>query len=182
MPPRGVPEAFRKHVWTRRRDFEALRPAYEYGSRYAGDARYKGWTWDQVETDLRSGYERDYPGSRWERVKSAVRQWLGAGDRSEIMDLPERKLPEGQDQTVPVIEEELVTGTRTVKTGSVRIHKQVEEVLKTVEMPTFQDVVEVDAGTDEPGGYSCSRHPRGGRPDDYFGGGGRDRSAQAAGV
>jgi len=50
---------------------------------------------------------------------------------------------EKQERAVPVIEEELVTGTRTVKTGSVRIHKEVEETRKTVEMPTIQDVVEV---------------------------------------
>jgi uncharacterized protein (TIGR02271 family) len=55
------------------------------------------------------------------------------------MDSPEQR----QERAVPVIEEELVTGTRTVKTGSVRIHKEVEEIRKTVEMPTFQDVVEV---------------------------------------
>jgi len=50
-----------------------MRPAYEYGSRYAGDPRYKGRSWDQVENDLRSDYERTNPGSTWNNVKAAVR-------------------------------------------------------------------------------------------------------------
>jgi uncharacterized protein (TIGR02271 family) len=54
-------------------DFETMRPAYEYGYRNAGDVRYRGKTWDEVETDFRSDYERNYPGSRWEQVKNAVR-------------------------------------------------------------------------------------------------------------
>ena len=47
------------------------------------------------------------------------------------------------ERAVPVIEEELVTGTQPVKTGSVRIRKEVERVRKTVEMPTVRDVVKV---------------------------------------
>lgn len=52
-------------------------------------------------------------------------------------------MPNSEQQSVPVIEEELVTGTRKVKTGSVRIRKEVEETVQRVELPTFEDVVEV---------------------------------------
>ncbi len=45
--------------------------------------------------------------------------------------------------TVPVIEEELVTGTREVETGTIRVRKEVERIRKTVEMPTLRDVVKV---------------------------------------
>lgn len=48
-------------------------PAYEYGSRYAGDSRYKGKSWNDVESDLRSDYERNNPNSTWEQAKNAVR-------------------------------------------------------------------------------------------------------------
>ena len=48
-----------------------------------------------------------------------------------------------QERTVPVIEEELVTGTRRVKTGSVRIRKTVQRVHRTVDIPTVRDAVEV---------------------------------------
>jgi uncharacterized protein (TIGR02271 family) len=45
---------------------------------------------------------------------------------------------------VPVIEEELVTGRREVKTGSVRIRKRVQRIRKTVEMPVVRDAVKVE--------------------------------------
>jgi len=47
------------------------------------------------------------------------------------------------ERVVPVIEEELVTGTRPVKTGSVRVRKNVERVRKIIDMPVVQDVVKV---------------------------------------
>jgi uncharacterized protein (TIGR02271 family) len=50
---------------------------------------------------------------------------------------------ENTQQSVPVIEEELVTGTRPVKTGSVRVRKEVERIRKTVDMPAIRDVVDV---------------------------------------
>jgi uncharacterized protein (TIGR02271 family) len=48
-----------------------------------------------------------------------------------------------KERLVPVIEEELVTGTRAVKTGSVRIRKKVERIRKSIEIPTISDVVNV---------------------------------------
>ncbi|MDQ1470933.1 MAG: hypothetical protein QOJ99_2413 [Bryobacterales bacterium] len=54
-------------------NFESMRPAYEYGYTSAGDPRYKGKSWDQVENQLRSDYQTRNPESTWERVKDAVR-------------------------------------------------------------------------------------------------------------
>ena len=54
---------------------------------------------------------------------------------------------ETQQRAVPVIEEELVTGTRAVKTGSVRVRKEVERTHKTVEVPAMRDVVSVNRVT-----------------------------------
>ena len=48
-----------------------------------------------------------------------------------------------QQQVVSVIEEQLITGTRAVKTGSVRVRKEVERTIDTVEMPVTKDVVTV---------------------------------------
>jgi uncharacterized protein (TIGR02271 family) len=50
---------------------------------------------------------------------------------------------EEQQTTVPVIAEDLVTGTRKVKTGAVRVHKRVHERTERVEMPLIQDTVEI---------------------------------------
>jgi uncharacterized protein (TIGR02271 family) len=48
-------------------------PAYEYGYRMASDDRYRGKRWEDVETTLRSDYERSYPGSKWEQMKDSIR-------------------------------------------------------------------------------------------------------------
>jgi uncharacterized protein (TIGR02271 family) len=53
--------------------YEDYAPAYEYGYQAAGDPRYQGRSWDQVETDLQSDYGRRYPNSTWERVKDSIR-------------------------------------------------------------------------------------------------------------
>jgi len=45
---------------------------------------------------------------------------------------------------VPVIEEELVTGRREVKTGSVRVRKRVQRIRKSIEMPVVRDAVKVE--------------------------------------
>jgi hypothetical protein len=57
------------------RDFEYWRPAYRYGSESAD--RYRGRQWQDVENDLRTGWDRyEHRGTArttWEQVKDAVR-------------------------------------------------------------------------------------------------------------
>jgi len=53
--------------------YDTVAPAYDYGYRSASDPRYRGRNWSDVENDLRSDYERNYPNSTWERMKDAVR-------------------------------------------------------------------------------------------------------------
>ncbi len=53
--------------------YEDYGPAYQYGYQSASDPRYKGRSWDQVESDLRSGYGQRYPNSAWERMKDSIR-------------------------------------------------------------------------------------------------------------
>lgn len=53
--------------------YETYRPAYEYGYRAAGDARYRGRDFDDVEEDLRTDYLRNNPNSAWDRIRGAVR-------------------------------------------------------------------------------------------------------------
>jgi len=54
-------------------DYDTYAPAYQYGYRMASDDRYRGRRWEDVESDLRTDYERSYPGSAWERVKDSIR-------------------------------------------------------------------------------------------------------------
>jgi len=53
--------------------YDTIAPAYEYGYRSANDPRYRGRNWSEVESDLRTDYARNQPGSSWERMKDAVR-------------------------------------------------------------------------------------------------------------
>jgi uncharacterized protein (TIGR02271 family) len=46
-------------------------------------------------------------------------------------------------QAVPIVDEELVAKKRTVKTGSVRVQKYVDERVEKVSMPVFRETVEV---------------------------------------
>lgn len=52
--------------------YDAYAPAYQYGSRMAGNAQYKGKSFRDVEATLKADYQRANPNSAWEQAKSAV--------------------------------------------------------------------------------------------------------------
>jgi hypothetical protein len=56
-------------------DWDYWAPAYRYG--YDSAQRFQGHRWDEVESDLRSGWDRyEYRGTArttWEQIKDAVR-------------------------------------------------------------------------------------------------------------
>ncbi|WP_245844986.1 YsnF/AvaK domain-containing protein [Noviherbaspirillum humi] len=53
--------------------YEDYGDAYRYGSQMAGADSFKNYRWEEAEPQLRSDWERDHPGSTWEKVKDAVR-------------------------------------------------------------------------------------------------------------
>jgi len=53
-------------------DYSAYAPAYQYGYAMASDPQYKGKSYKDVETSLRSSYQSKYPSSTWEQMKDAV--------------------------------------------------------------------------------------------------------------
>jgi uncharacterized protein (TIGR02271 family) len=53
--------------------YDTYAPAYRYGSEMAGDPRYRGKTFAQAESDLRSDYGRRYPNSAWDKMKDSIR-------------------------------------------------------------------------------------------------------------
>jgi hypothetical protein len=53
--------------------YKTYAPAYEYGYRIAGDQRYRGKSWNDVEDTLKTDYLRNNPTSKWDQVKGAVR-------------------------------------------------------------------------------------------------------------
>jgi stress response protein YsnF len=52
--------------------YDRYRPAYEFGSQYASDNRYRGRDWSHVEGDLRGDWETRGHG-RWEDFKDSIR-------------------------------------------------------------------------------------------------------------
>jgi hypothetical protein len=68
-------ENFAGRPYATGRTYEEFRPAYRYG--YESGRHHMGRTWDDVEGDLRTGWDR-YEGrggteSTWEKIKDAVR-------------------------------------------------------------------------------------------------------------
>ncbi|HJV28579.1 MAG TPA: YsnF/AvaK domain-containing protein [Aromatoleum sp.] len=52
--------------------YEEYQPAYRYGYSLAGENRYRDRGWEDIESDVRTGWEREHPNT-WERMKLAVR-------------------------------------------------------------------------------------------------------------
>lgn len=53
--------------------YDDYAPAYRYGSTLGADTRYKGRSWDEIESGARSDWQTRYPNSSWENFKAAVR-------------------------------------------------------------------------------------------------------------
>jgi stress response protein YsnF len=55
------------------RRYEDVEPAYRFGHSLAGDPRYAGREWDDVEADARTDWGRSNSGGTWEEMKAAIR-------------------------------------------------------------------------------------------------------------
>ena len=53
--------------------YDTYSPAYRYGYDMASDPRYKGKSFSDVESTLRSDYGSRYPGGTWDKMKDAIR-------------------------------------------------------------------------------------------------------------
>ncbi|MBA3344733.1 MAG: hypothetical protein H0T44_05445 [Gemmatimonadales bacterium] len=69
------------------RNYDEFRPAYRYG--HESGAHHMGRNWNDVESDLRTGWDRyegkGSSGSTWESVKDAVRDaWHRVTGQSDV--------------------------------------------------------------------------------------------------
>jgi uncharacterized protein (TIGR02271 family) len=64
---------FQKRYASGGASYDTYQPAYRYGYEMASDPRYKGRSYDEAESDLRSEYGRRYPKGAWEKMKDGVR-------------------------------------------------------------------------------------------------------------
>lgn len=62
-----------RYASDRSASYDLYAPAYRYGYEMASDPRYRGKSWDHVESTLWTDYERRNPNSVWDRMKGAVR-------------------------------------------------------------------------------------------------------------
>lgn len=53
--------------------YEEYAPAYSYGATLAGNQRYQGYRWEELEPQVRTEWESTHAGSPWERSSQAIR-------------------------------------------------------------------------------------------------------------
>lgn len=53
--------------------YEEYAPAYSYGATLAGNQRYQGYRWEELEPQARTEWESTHAGSPWERSSHAIR-------------------------------------------------------------------------------------------------------------
>ncbi len=53
--------------------YEEYAPAYSYGATLAGNQRYQGYRWEELEPQVRTEWESTHTGSPWERSSQAIR-------------------------------------------------------------------------------------------------------------
>lgn len=64
---------FQQRYGTGSETYESYQPAYRYGYDMASRPQYRGKSFDEIESDLRTDYGKRYPNSTWEKMKDAVR-------------------------------------------------------------------------------------------------------------
>jgi hypothetical protein len=73
----GSEDYFRNHFQTTYAGtdytYDQVRPYYEYGYGLAGEERYRGRIWQEVEMAARQDWERSHPDSLWDDIKDAIR-------------------------------------------------------------------------------------------------------------
>jgi uncharacterized protein (TIGR02271 family) len=64
---------FQTNYGTSGASYDTYAPSYRYGYDMASDPRYKGKSFSEVESDLRTDYSSRYPNSTWDKMKNSVR-------------------------------------------------------------------------------------------------------------
>ncbi len=83
------------------RDYEAYKPAYEYGHRYATESDYEGRSYSDLEPEMRRSYEEEHGKGSFEDVQGATRHSFERSrkDRSSGGTSSGVKSPSGSSRT-----------------------------------------------------------------------------------
>jgi len=103
---------------------ESARTAYRYG--VESGSRYTGKRFEDVETDLRSGWESTHAksGVAWDRARGAVKDAF--------------------DRTITLHEERLRADKQTVNAGEVKVRKEVHTDHKQITVPVEREEVVIE--------------------------------------
>jgi len=103
---------------------DTIRPAYRYG--IESGSRYQGKRFDEVETNLRSDWEKNRASSglNWDQARGAVRDAF--------------------DRTIQLREEQLRANKTSEKTGDVTVRKEVITEHKTLTVPVEREEVVIE--------------------------------------
>jgi uncharacterized protein (TIGR02271 family) len=111
---------------------------------YKDDMSSRGWdnpprsaTYDNASVAGATTYEST-------TMRGAGTAGAGAFSRTEAEDRAGLTTADAKDVRVPVVEEELVAGTRRREEGRVRVHKDVVEEQETVTVPVTREEVRVE--------------------------------------
>ncbi len=109
---------------TKGADYTTYQPAYRYG--WESHSRYAGKSFNDVESDLRSGWEkaRGQSSMAWDKAREAVRDAF--------------------DRTIQLREERLRTHKTPVQTGEVKVRKEVITEQKHIEVPVEREEVVIE--------------------------------------
>ncbi len=116
----GVEHEFRTHhqssAHAKTHSWDEAGPAYRYGWEGSGDAAHRGKSYTEVQTHLKKGWTGK---GKYEDYEPYVR---AAWERHA-----QHAVDTGGKSVVPVVEEELQVGKRTVEKGGVRVETRVTE-------------------------------------------------------
>jgi uncharacterized protein (TIGR02271 family) len=104
--------------------YDTYRPAYQYG--VEASTKYPGKSWDEVETKLARGWNKARGESElaWDRAKLAAR--------------------DAYDRVIQLREEELHVDKKPVKTGEVKVRKEVVTERKRIDVPVEREEVVIE--------------------------------------
>lgn len=75
---------------TRGQDYSYYEPGYRYGYDLAGNERYRGKKWSEIEPNARRDWEQSHPQSKWDDFKDSIRfGWervTGSGQSASSQD------------------------------------------------------------------------------------------------
>jgi len=129
----GLRREWESSAHAKTQTWDQVSPAYRYAYESHGKPEYRGKSFDEVRTHLKKGWTGQ---GKYEEHEPAVRT---AWERRA-----QGHLQAGREAVVPVVEEELHVGKRTVEKGGVRVETRVTETPVQEQVHLHEEHVKVE--------------------------------------